>query len=162
MRFVNKLYVQIDGEFKPATLDEVRESMLDALSARVRRGSCISKPRDVQALLAAKYSTLPHELFAVLFLDTRHRLIELREMFRGTIDGASVPPREVVRDALAVGAAAVILVHNHPSGVAEPSRADELITHRLRDALALVDIRVLDHFIVAGGEVVSLAARGVL
>jgi DNA repair protein RadC len=95
-------------------------------------------------------------------LDTRHRLIEFVELFRGTIDGASVHPREVVKLALAKNAAALILCHPHPSGVAEPSRADELITTRLRDACALVDIRVVDHIIVAGGEVVSMAERGAI
>ena len=101
-------------------------------------------------------------MFCCLYLDNRHRLIAFDELFRGTIDGASVHPREVVREALAHNAAALILAHNHPSGVAEPSRADELITQRLRDALALVDIRVLDHLIVAGPETLSFAERGLL
>ncbi|VAW93941.1 UPF0758 family protein, partial [hydrothermal vent metagenome] len=94
------------------------------------------------------------------FLDTRHRVIEFEELFRGTIDGASVHPREVLRRALAHNAAAVILAHNHPSGIAEPSRADRHITERLTDALALVDVRVLDHLVVGDGEVVSFAERG--
>ena len=97
-----------------------------------------------------------------LFLDNRHRLISADEMFQGTIDGASVHPREVVKRALSLNAAAVILAHNHPSGVADPSQADELITHRLRDALAIVDIRCLDHLIVGGASVTSLAERGVI
>jgi DNA repair protein RadC len=95
-------------------------------------------------------------------LDTRHRLIEYVELFRGTIDGASVHPREVVKLALARNAAAIILAHPHPSGIAEPSTADELITQRLKEALGLVDIRVLDHLIIAGGEAVSLCERGLL
>jgi DNA repair protein RadC len=101
-------------------------------------------------------------VFCVLFLTNRHRVIAFEEMFRGTIDGATVHPREVVKQALRLNAAAVILAHNHPSGVSEPSRADEAITRRLRDALALVDIRVLDHLIVGGSEITSLAERGLL
>ena len=112
--------------------------------------------------LVAKLRDLPYEVFCALFLDNRHRLIACDELFRGTIDGASVHPREVVRQALARNAAAVILAHNHPSGVAEPSQADELITLRLKDALGLVDIRVLDHLIVGDSRCVSLAERGVL
>ncbi len=110
----------------------------------------------------ARLRDTPHELFCCLHLDNRHRLIAFEELFRGTIDGASVHPREVVKQALARNAAAMILAHNHPSGVAEPSRADELITRRLREALALVDIPVLDHLIVAGNSCVSLAERGLL
>ena len=101
-------------------------------------------------------------MFCCLYLDNRHHLIVCEELFRGTIDGAAVHPREVLRQALAHNAAAVILAHNHPSGIAEPSRADEIITRRLRDALALVDIRVLDHIIVAGPHTISLAERGIL
>jgi DNA repair protein RadC len=95
-------------------------------------------------------------------LDKRHRLIEYVELFRGTIDGASVHPREVVKLALARNAAALLFAHPHPSGVAEPSQADELITQRLKDALSLIDVRVLDHFIVAGGDVTSMAERGLI
>jgi DNA repair protein RadC len=104
----------------------------------------------------------PHELFCCLHLDNRHRLIAFDELFRGTIDGASVHPREVVKQALARNAAAVILAHNHPSGVAEPSQADELVTRRLREALQLVDIRVLDHMIVADNGCLSFAERGLI
>ena len=103
-----------------------------------------------------------HEVFCCLYLDSRHRLMCFEELFRGTIDGASVHPREVVKQALARNATAVILAHNHPSGVAEPSQADELITARLRDALALVDIRVLDHFIVGEGQPYSFAEHGLV
>ncbi|MFZ2207243.1 MAG: DNA repair protein RadC, partial [Porticoccaceae bacterium] len=102
------------------------------------------------------------EIFVVLFLDTRHRLIATEDLFQGTIDGASVHPREVVRRALFHNAAAVIVGHNHPSGVAEPSADDRRITARLREALALVDVRLLDHFVVGAGQVVSLAERGLL
>jgi DNA repair protein RadC len=132
------------------------------LARTFRRNHALTSPRVARDYLALKYSLAEQELFIVLFLDNRHRLIECVEMFRGTIDGASVHPREVVKAALQKNAAAVILVHNHPSGVAEPSQADEIITQRLRDALALVDIRVVDHLIVAAGACTSLAERGVL
>jgi DNA repair protein RadC len=103
---------------------------------------------------------LPHEVFSCLFLDTRHRLIRYEEMFRGTIDGAAVYPREIVKQALSFNAAAVILSHNHPSGDAEPSEADRSITIRVSKALSLVDVRLLDHLVVGADEVVSLAERG--
>lgn len=122
----------------------------------------LDSPSATRVFLVAKLRDLPYEVFCALFLDNRHRLIACDELFRGTIDGASVHPREVVRQALARNAAAVILAHNHPSGVAEPSQADELITLRLKDALGLVDIRVLDHLIVGDSRCVSLAERGVL
>jgi DNA repair protein RadC len=125
-------------------------------------GPALESPAATRALLVARLRDRPYEVFCCLFLDNRHRLIAFDELFRGTIDGASVHPREVVRQALHRNAAAVILAHNHPSGVAEPSQADELITLRLRDALALVDIRVLDHLIVGDSRCVSLAERGVL
>jgi DNA repair protein RadC len=122
----------------------------------------LTSPKVVRDYLTMRLETLDHESFGIMLLDTRHRLIEFVELFRGTIDGASVHPREVVKLALAKNAAALILCHPHPSGVAEPSRADELITTRLRDALALVAIRVVDHIIVAGGEVVSMPERGAI
>jgi DNA repair protein RadC len=106
--------------------------------------------------------TLERVVFAVIFLDKRHRFISYQEMFQGTIDGASVHPREVVKEALKQNAAGVILAHSRPSGVAEPSQADEFITQRLKDALNLVDIRILDHIIVAGGETTSFAEMGLL
>ena len=119
-------------------------------------------PRATREFLRARLRDRDHEVFCCLFLDNRHRVICFDEVFRGTIDGASVHPREVVKLALSRNAAAVILAHNHPSGVAEPSQADELITGRLRDALALVDIRVLDHIVVGDGACVSFAERGLL
>ena len=105
---------------------------------------------------------LDHELFCCLYLDNRHRLLRFDELFRGTIDGTSAYPREVVKEALAVNAAAVILAHNHPSGVAEPSQADERITQRIRAALELVDIRLLDRLVIGDGTVTSLASRGMM
>ena len=121
--------------------------------------TAVSRPRTVMLL---QLGGLAHEVFAVLFLDAQHRLIRLEEMFRGTLSQTSVYPREVVKRALALNAAAVVLAHNHPSGVAEPSRADEFLTQSLKSALALVDVRVIDHFVVAGDQLVSMAERGLL
>lgn len=128
----------------------------------LRAGPALDSPQATQRFLRARLRDSPHELFCCLHLDNRHRLIAFEELFRGTIDGASVHPREVVKQALARNAAAVILAHNHPSGVAEPSQADQLITRRLCEALQLVDIRVLDHLIVADNACLSFADRGLL
>jgi DNA repair protein RadC len=125
-------------------------------------GHAIRSPADTEAFLRARLQHLGHEVFCCLYLDNRHRVLRFEEMFRGTIDGTSVYPREVVKEALSVNAAAVILAHNHPSGVAEPSNADERITRRLQSALALVDIRLLDHLIIGHGAATSLASRGLL
>ena len=125
-------------------------------------GATIRSPNDTETFLQARMRHLGHELFCCLFLDNRHRVLRFDEMFRGTIDGTSVYPREVVKEALAVNAAAVILAHNHPSGVAEPSHADERITQRLKAALDLVDIRLLDHLIIGEGQATSLAKRGLI
>jgi DNA repair protein RadC len=155
----------IRGDFdklRPATATEVIAASRRLMTRRVRRGAPLDSPSAVRDFLTTKLGALEHEVFAVLLLDTRHRLIEYVELFRGTIDGASVHPREVVKLALARNAAAIILAHPHPSGIAEPSAADELITQRLKEALGLVDIRVLDHLIIAGGDAVSLCERGLL
>src|SRR6202034_2149220 len=128
----------------------------------MRAGPPLDSPQATREFLIRRLRDTPHELFCCLHLDNRHRLIAFDELFRGTIDGASVHPREVVKQALARNAAAVILAHNHPSGVAEPSQADELVTRRLREALQLVDIRVLDHMIVADNGCLSFAERGLL
>jgi DNA repair protein RadC len=125
-------------------------------------GPAMNNPRATREFLRMKLRDLPHEVFCCLYLDNRHRVIAFEELFRGTIDGATVHPREVVKRALAANAAAVILAHNHPSGVAEPSQADELITRRLKEALALVDIRVLDHIVVGDCRCESFAERGLL
>jgi DNA repair protein RadC len=162
---MTKLYTPdctVSGGYREAHFEELIAAARQALAYRVRKGTAFTSPREARDYLTTRIGARDHEVFTVLFLDNRHRLIDCQELFRGTIDGASVHPREVVKEAITRGAAAVILAHNHPSGVAEPSRADELITHRLRDALALVDIRVIDHLIVAGGDVVSLAERGIL
>lgn len=150
------------GLARPATADEILDAARVILSRRIRRGASIANPRATREFLRLRLAIHDHEVFAILFLDNRHRLIEFVPLFRGTVDGATVHPREVVKEALARNAAAVILAHNHPSGVAEPSQADELITHRLRDALALIDVRVLDHFVVTGDQIVSFAERGLL
>ena len=125
-------------------------------------GPLFTSPDEVRRFLQVKLAALEHEVFAVLMLDAQHCLIEYVELFRGTISQTSVYPREVVKEALARNAAAVILAHNHPSGLAEPSRADELLTHRLKSALELIDVRVLDHFIVGGRGTMSFAERGLL
>ena len=123
----------------------------------------IRTPQIAMRLFEARLVGLEHECFAVMFLDTRHRMIALEEMFRGTVDGAAVYPREVAKRALELNAAAVIVAHNHPSGNPEPSRADEDITRKLREALELFDIRLLDHMIVApGSETTSFASRGLI
>ena len=122
----------------------------------------VLSPADTGRFLAARLRDYPYEVFGVLFLDNRHRVLSFNELFRGTIDGTSVYPREVVKEALAVNAAAVILAHNRPSGVAEPSQADERITKRLKSALELVDIRLLDHLIIGDGQATSLASRGLV
>ncbi len=125
------------------------------------REDCLTSPQQTMQYLRSRLRDYDHEVFACLMLDNRNRVITFREMFRGTIDGASVYPREVVKQALADNAAAVILAHNHPSGVSEPSQADIRITERLRKALELVDIRVLDHVII-GDEITCLSERGLL
>jgi DNA repair protein RadC len=141
-----------------AALELARRHYREALSA----GPAMTAPAATRQFLTAQLRDRPYEVFCCLHLDNRHRLIHFEEVFRGTIDGASVHPREVVRQALQYNAAALIFAHNHPSGVAEASQADELITHRLRDALALVDIRVLDHLIVGDNSCLSFAERGLL
>jgi DNA repair protein RadC len=132
------------------------------LESGLRRDIPLASPADTSNFLKARLRAYPHEVFACLFLDNRHRVIEFEELFTGTIDGASVHPREVVRRALYHNAAAMIFAHNHPSGVAEPSHSDRLITERLKHALDLIEVRVLDHIVVGDTEVVSFAERGLL
>ena len=144
-------YAELQAAFELA-----RRHYLETLQS----GPPLTSPRLAGEYLQAQLRDRDHEVFCCLYLDSRHRLIGFEELFTGTIDGASVHPREVVKRALARRAAAVILAHNHPSGIAEPSRADEAITIRLREALALVDIRVVDHVIIGDGVCVSLAERG--
>lgn len=141
-----------------AAAEIVRRTLREALD----RPDVLSSPDATREFLSARLRDLHYELFCCLLLDNRNRVISFETLFRGTIDGASVYPREVVKLALDRNAAAVILAHNHPSGVAEPSQADEIITRRVRDALALVEIRVLDHIVVGEGDCVSFAERGLL
>ncbi|MFC5742125.1 RadC family protein [Dyella tabacisoli] len=141
-----------------AALELARRALGEQLSARPG----LNNPRDSGDYLRARLQHLPYEVFACLFLDNRHRVLAFEELFRGTVDGANVHPREVVRACLRHNACAVILAHNHPSGVAEPSAADRTITRELSDALQLVGVRVLDHLIIGADEPVSMAARGLL
>jgi DNA repair protein RadC len=150
------------GLAKYAQIQAVIEMARRYLREELQRGDVLSNPGATRDYLTAKLRGRPHEVFVCLFLDTRHRVLAYEEVFRGTIDGASVHPREIVKLALSHNAAAVILAHNHPSGVSEPSQADVRLTQRLRDALMLVDIRVLDHLIVGDGPALSFAERGLI
>lgn len=135
---------------------------LELLACEIRTVDVLASPDAVKDYLRLQLANKPHEVFAVLFLDCQHRVIEFSEMFRGTLTQTSVYPREVVKEALHHNAAAVILAHNHPSGSATPSRADEVLTQTLKAALALVDVRVLDHFVVTTGEAKSMAQLGLI
>src|SRR5439155_19606431 len=143
--------------------DAVVEKALSVLERRMRvAGPLLSNPQAVRDYLRLRIADLGHEVFLVLFLDAQHRLIACEEMFRGTLSQTSVYPREIVKTALTHNAAAVVFAHNHPSGVAEPSRADELLTAALKQALALVDVRTLDHLVVGGVNTISFAERGLI
>lgn len=150
------------GPGKAAALLAARECCCRYLQEKLPSGQAIRSPQDTREFLIARLRDRPHEVFCCLFLDNRHRVLAFDELFRGTIDNTTVYPREVVRQALQRNAAAVILAHNHPSGVAEPSEADQLITRRIRAALDLIDVRLLDHFVVGDGVCTSLASRGML
>jgi len=150
------------GPAKATQIAAIMELTRRCLMAGLRRGELMSDPQVTKHYLLAQMRHYEREVFACLLLDNQHRVIAFEQLFLGTIDGASVYPREVVKCALAANAAAVIFAHNHPSGVAEPSQADRRITDRLVRALALVDIRVLDHFVVGDTDVVSFAERGLL
>ena len=148
------------GDACYAQLQAAQELSRRYLECRLRRGAALESPADTRRFLSARLRRHEHEVFACLFLDNRHRLICFEELFRGTVNGASVHPREIAKRALHHNAAAVIIAHNHPSGVAEPSQADRAITGRIRDAMALIDVRVMDHLVVGDGEIVSFAERG--
>ncbi len=150
------------GPAKRAELIAVMEMARRALAQQMAAAPVLDAPDKLRAYLQLLLSALSQEVFMVLFLDAQFRLVRCEEMFRGTLTQTSVYPREVVRRALELNAAAVVLAHNHPSGHAEPSRSDEFLTQTLKTALALVDVRVLDHFIVGKGVVVSMAERGLL
>jgi DNA repair protein RadC len=152
----------LGGDAKRAELVAVLELSRRALAEQLKAREVFSSPDAVKHYLQLHLSRKPHEVFAVMFLDAQNRLIAMEELFRGTLSQTSVYPREVVLRALQHEAAAVVLAHNHPSGTVQPSRADEALTQTLRAALALVDVRVLDHVIVAPGDALSMAERGLL
>ena len=152
---------------KPSSLSDVEKQSVVTLAMKVlaikhRAGRPLSNPEATRNYLRLRLADCRNEVFGGVFLNNQHRIIAVRELFQGTIDGASIHPRVVVQQALETNAAAILLFHNHPSGVAEPSHADEAITRRLKEALALVDVRVLDHFVVSAGESISFAERGLL
>ncbi|HHI93011.1 MAG TPA: JAB domain-containing protein [Gammaproteobacteria bacterium] len=150
------------GKAKFAHLQASVEMTRRHFSETLQRGCALENPKQTQNFLVARLRDYSFEVFSCLYLDNRHRVIQFEELFRGTINGASVHPREVVKKALGHNAAAVIFAHNHPSGVAEPSMADQQVTRQLTDALALVDVRVLDHVVVGDGATVSFAERGLI
>ena len=150
------------GRYLMATADQILEAARQVIDQKIRRGASFTSPSEVKDYLKAKLSGYEREVFAVMLMDSRHCLIEYVELFQGTIDQAAVYPREVVKLAMQHNAAAMIISHNHPSGNPDPSRADEMLTKRLQDALALVDVRVLDHIIVAGNDTASFAERGLI
>lgn len=150
------------GPAKRARIAAALELARRSLGEQLHELPSLGNPRDSGDYLRARLRHLPYEVFACLFLDNRHRVLAFEELFRGTVDGASVHPREVVRACLGHNACAVIFAHNHPSGVAEPSAADRAITRELGRALELIGVRVLDHLVIGAGEPVSMAARGLL
>ena len=152
----------VASSYRPAEPAEVLQAALRVLAGQLRGTEMLSSPQAVRDFLRIKLGTLDHEVFAVIHLDAQHRVIEYVEMFRGTIDQASVYPREVVKEALRLNAAAVVFSHNHPSGSPEPSQADRVLTQRLKEALALVDVRTLDHIVVGGAVTTSFAECGLL
>ena len=150
------------GIYRPADPNEVLRAAQRFLATQVRGVEVMSSPSVLKDFLRVRLAALPYEVFAVVHLDAQNRVIDYVEMFRGTLTQTSVYPREVVREAMMRNSAAVFLVHNHPSGMAQPSRADEALTQTLKAALALVDVRVLDHLIVGGAEILSMAEKGLL
>ena len=148
------------GPAKFSQLQAVLEMRRRHLAERLRRESALESPQAVRDYFKALLRHEPHEVFGCLFLDTRHRMLAFEVLFRGSIDSASVYPRQVVKRALAHNAAAVIFCHNHPSGISEPSQADRTLTRRLIQALDLIEVRVLDHFIVGDGQPLSMVERG--
>jgi DNA repair protein RadC len=155
------------GGLSPSGLNAQEKQSVVTLATKVlalkfRTGCVLRSPEETRTFLRLRLAERRNEVFGCIFLSTRHRIIAVSELFQGTIDGASVYPRVVVQKAIENNAGSVIFFHNHPSSVAEPSHADELITRRLKDALALIDVRVLDHFVVSAGETVSFAQSGLL
>lgn len=160
MTVATKLFVRERTRYAPADPEQVLAAAQQIVDERMVRGTSFKDPAVACDFFRKKLCHLEREVFAAVMLDTRHRLIEYVELFQGTIDGAEVHPREVVRVALRLNAAAVLVAHNHPSGDAQPSAADRAITARLKQALALVDVRLLDHVIVAGRQATAMAAQG--
>ncbi|MEJ7139486.1 RadC family protein [Amphibiibacter pelophylacis] len=159
----NTLYVRDShGSYSLASPSQILAAARTAADSLARVGQEFSSPQAVKDFLIAKLAGIEHEIFGVIFVDSRHRLIDYKEMFSGTINAASVYPREVVKTALRLNASALIFTHNHPSGDASPSEADKRLTSQLQKALALIDINVLDHIIVAGTKTLSFAERGIL
>ncbi len=149
------------GQAKYVQLQAVVEMSRRHLQEKIQRGNAMNNVADVKNYLQSRLQHYPFEVFSCLFLDNKHRVIEYEELFRGTIDSATIHPREVIRRVLHHNAAAVVLAHNHPSGLAEPSKSDQVITNKLKEALNLIEVRLLDHFII-GDDVVSFAERGLL
>ena len=152
----------VAGTYRAADADEVLQAAQQVLASQVRGANLLDSPAVVRDFLRARLGALPHEVFAAIHLDAQHRVIEYVEMFRGTVTQTSVYPREVVREALRLNSTAMLLVHNHPSGNAQPSRADEALTQTLKAAAALIDVRVLDHLIVTGPTIFSMAEHGLV
>ncbi len=149
------------GAYRRASEEEILSIATATINARFSSGPALTSPAEAQEFIQLRLAPYPYEVFAVLWLDNRHRFLAFEELFRGTLDGASVHPREVVKSALAHNAGACILAHNHPSGISEPSEADRKITQRIKEALELIEVRTLDH-LVAGEQVYSFAERGLL
>ncbi len=163
LAFNASLLVQDDqGRYLPATAEQILEEARRVIDLKTQRGEAFTSPELVKEYLVTKLAGFEHEVFAALFLDAKHQLIQYVEMFRGSIDSASVYPREVVKEALHCNAAAVIFAHNHPSGNSEPSQADKTLTQRLKEALMLIEVRSLDHIVVGGRQTVSFAERGLI
>ena len=152
----------VAGDYRQVDADEVLQVAQQVLLGRVRGSDVLVSPQAVRDYLRVRLGGLEHEVFAVVHLDAQNRVIDYVEMFRGTVSQTSVYPREVVREAMMRNSAAMLLVHNHPSGSTQPSRADEALTQTLKTALSLVDVRVLDHLIVAGSDILSMAERGLM
>jgi DNA repair protein RadC len=150
------------GEAKYVVLRAALELGRRHLAEKLQRGTPLQSTEDTRRYLQAQLRDRPHEVFCCLFLDNRHRVLAFEELFRGTLNGTAVYPREIVKRAMHHNAAAVILVHNHPSGVAEPSRQDEILTEKLKESLELLEVRLLDHFVVGDGDVISFSERGLL
>jgi len=151
-----------DGVVESATSEHILAAARQVLAHKVRRGASLNSPRSVYEYLTVKLGPLDYEVFGLVLADKRHKVIECVELFRGTIDGASVYPREIVKLVLEKHAASVVLFHNHPSMISDQSHADEIITKRVRDCLALIDVNVIDHLVIGGASVLSFAEKGLL